>query len=65
MNSGRIEVRVLLDGAVEFFYKTETIAAFDAKKTHALGLYRTPKKQKGFRYGAISIQSTEYHLLSP
>src|SRR5215468_7658468 len=61
----RIDVRVLLDGAVEFFYKTEKIAAFDSKKTHALGLYRTPKKRKGFRYGPISNQSTEYQQLSP
>lgn len=61
----RIDVRVLLDGAVEFFYKTEKIAAFDSKKTHAFGLYRTQKKQEGFRYGPISNQSTEYQQLSP
>ena len=35
----RIDVHVLLDGAVEFFYKTEKIAAFDSKTTHTLGLY--------------------------
>ena len=61
----RIDVRVLLDGAVEFFYKTEKIAAFDSKKTHAFGLYRTQKKREGFRYGPISNQSIEYQQLSP
>ena len=61
----RIDVRVLLDGAVEFFYKTEKIAAFDSKKTHALGLYRTQKKREGFRYGPISNQSIDYQQLSP
>ncbi len=32
----RIDVHVLLDGAVEFFYKKEKIAAFDSKTTHWL-----------------------------
>ena len=61
----RIDVHVLLDGAVEFFYKTEKIAAFDSKTTHAFGLYRTHKKREGFRYGPISNQPTQDHLLSP
>ena len=61
----RIDVQVGLDGAVEFFYKTEKIAAFDSKTTHALGLYQTQKKREGFRYGPISNQSTEYQQLSP
>jgi transposase len=61
----RIDVHVLLDGAVEFFYKKEKIAAFDSKTTHAFGLYRTNKKREGFRYGPISIQSTLHHELSP
>ena len=50
----RVDVHVLLDGAVEIFYKTEKIAAFDSKTTHTLGLYRTPAKKEGFRYGPIS-----------
>lgn len=50
----RVEVQVKLDGAVEIFYKTEKIAAFDSKTTHTLGLYRTPAKKQGFRYGPIS-----------
>ena len=45
----RIDLHVMLDGAVEFFYKTEKIAAFDSKTTHALGLYRTNAKKEGFR----------------
>ena len=51
----RIDVHVLLDGAVEFFYKTEKIASFDSKTTHTIGLYRTPAKRVGFRYGPISL----------
>jgi len=51
----RIDVHVLLDGAVECFYKTEKIATFDSKTTHALGLYRTHGKKEGFRYGPVSM----------
>ena len=61
----RIDVHVLLDGAVELFYKQEKIAAFDSKKTHAFGLYRTNKKREGFRYGPISNLSTLDQQLSP
>lgn len=50
----RIDVHVLLDGAVQFFYKTEKIATFDAKTTHTIGLYRTNGKKEGFRYGPVS-----------
>lgn len=51
----RIDVHVLLDGAVQLFYKTEKIAYFDSKTTHTMGLYRTPAKREGFRYGPISL----------
>jgi transposase len=61
----RIDVHVLLDGAVEFFYKKEKIASFDSKTTHAFGLYRTIGKRGGFRYGPISNQSTQTHELPP
>jgi hypothetical protein len=61
----RIDVHVLLDGAVGFFYKKEKIVAFDSKTTHAFGLYRTNKKREGFRYGPLSIQSTLHQELSP
>jgi transposase len=61
----RIDVHVLLDGAVEFFYKTEKIATFDSKTTHTIGLYRTNTKREGFRYGPISNQSTQHDQLSP
>jgi transposase len=54
----RIDVHVLLDGAVEFFYKTEKIATFDSKTTHTIGLYRTNAKKVGFRYGPLSMPTT-------
>lgn len=50
----RVDVHVLLDGAVEIFYKTEKIATFDSKTTHTLGLYRTNSNKVGFRYGQVS-----------
>jgi len=50
----RVDVHVLLDGAVEIFYKTEKIAAFDSKTTHTIGLYRTNDKKVGFRYDQIT-----------
>jgi len=55
----RIDVHVLLDGAVEFFYKKEKIAFFDSKTTHTVGLYRTNGKRVGFRYGPISLLTTQ------
>jgi transposase len=55
----RIDVHVLLDGAVEFFYKTEKIATFDSKTTHTIGLYRTNAKKEGFRYGPLSMLTTQ------
>ena len=55
----RIDVHVLLDGAVEFFYKTEKIATFDSKTTHTIGLYRTNAKKEGFRYGPLSSLTTQ------
>jgi transposase len=61
----RIDVHVLLDGAVEFFYQKEKIARFDSKTTHTIGLYRTIGKREGFRYGPLSKLSTHNHELSP
>ena len=55
----RVDVHVMLDGAVEFFYKTKKIAAFDSKTTHTLGLYRTNGKRQGFRYGPLSRLATQ------
>ncbi len=52
-------MHVLLDGAVEIFYKTEKIAAFDSKTTHTIGLYRTHGKKEGFRYGPVSMLTTQ------
>ncbi len=50
----RIDVNVMLDGAVEIFYKTEKIATFDSKTMHTIGLYQTNAKKEGFRYGPLS-----------
>jgi transposase len=57
--SKRVDVHVLLDGAVEIFYKTEKIASFDSKTTHTIGLYRTIAKKEGFRYGPLSNLATQ------
>jgi transposase len=59
----RIDVHVLLDGAVEIFYKTEKIADFDSKTTHTLGLYRTNGKKEGFRYGPVSLLQSQHDSL--
>ena len=61
----RIDVHVLLDGAVEFFYQTEKIASFDSKTTHTIGLYRTNGKPQGFRYGPVSALLTKTLEISP
>lgn len=61
----RIDVHVALDGSVQFVYKQQKIADFDAKTTHAFGLYRTNKKREGFRYGPISNLPTSNQQLSP
>jgi transposase len=58
----RIDVHVLLDGGVEFFYQKEKIATFDSKTTHALGLYRTQTKREGFRYGPISMLNAQQKI---
>src|SRR5512143_893672 len=55
----RVDVHVLLDGAVELFYKTERIATFGSKTTHTIGLYRTHGKKEGFRYGPVSLLTTQ------
>jgi len=60
----RIDVHVLLDGAVELFYQNQKIGYFDSKTTHAFGLYRTNAKREGFRYGPLSNLTTQ-HELSP
>src|SRR5499425_232435 len=61
----RIDVHVLLDGAVEFFYQNQKIARFDSKTTRTFGLYRTIGKREGFRYGPLSTLSTKTLELSP
>ena len=61
----RIDVHVLLDGAVEFFYQKQQIARFDSKTTHALGLYRKNGKREGFRYGPTTRYLNQFHELLP
>jgi transposase len=60
----RVEVNVMLDGAVEIFYKTEKIATFDSKTTHTIGLYRTNAKKEGFRYGPLSRLTSQPEVSS-
>jgi len=43
--NARIDVHVLLDGAVEFFYITKKITSFDSKTTHKISLYQTIGKK--------------------
>jgi len=61
----RIDVHVLLDGAVEFFYQKLKIARFDSKTTHAFGLYRTNSRREAFRYGPTTRYPNQFHELSP
>jgi hypothetical protein len=53
----RIDVHVLLDGAVEFFYQKKKSLASTPKTTHVFGLYRTNGKREAFRYGPPSAVS--------
>jgi len=60
----RVDVHVMLDGAVEIFYQSQKITAFDFKTTHTIGLYRTLDKKEGFRYGPISKLSAQPEKLA-
>ena len=61
----RINVHVLLDGSVEFFFKEQRIARFDFKTACASGLYRTNSKRQMFRYGPLTRSLNQPHDLSP
>ena len=61
----RINVHVLLDGSVEFFFKAEKIARFDFKTACAFGLYRTNSKRDMFRYGPLTRSLNQLHELAP
>ena len=51
----RIDVHVLFDGTVEFFFKNKESPASISKTAHAFGLYRTnAEKRERFRYGPLS-----------
>jgi hypothetical protein len=58
----RIELHVLLDGAVELFFKEERIACFDSKTTPSIGLYRNNGRWEVSRYGPETTQPV-HHLL--
>ena len=61
----RINVHVLLDGSVEFFFKEQTIARFDFKTARASGLYQTNSKRDMFRYGPLTRSLNQLHELAP
>jgi hypothetical protein len=61
----RINVHVLLDGSVEFFFNKEKIARFDFKTAYALGLYRINGKRDMFRYGPLTRSLNQPHELAP
>jgi transposase len=59
----KVHVHVLLDGAVELFFKEERIACFDSKTTRSIGLYRNNGRWEVSRYGPETTQPV--HHLSP
>jgi hypothetical protein len=61
----RINVHVLLDGSVEFFFKEQRIARFDFKMAHGSGLYQPNSKRDLFRYGPLTRSLNQTHDLSP
>ncbi len=61
----RVDVHILLDGSVVFFYQEEKIANFDSKATHAFGLYRTNGKREVSTYGPKTTSPEILHELSP
>lgn len=61
----KVQLHVLLDGAVELFYQGEKIARFDSKTTHTIGLYRTNGRWEVSRYGPETTQPAQLYELSP
>jgi len=61
----KIQLHVLLDGAVELFYQGEKIARFDSKTTRTIGLYRTNGRWEVFRYGPETTHPARLYELSP
>lgn len=61
----RINVHVLLDGSLEFFFKEQRIARFDFKTARASGLYQRNSKRDMFRYGPLTRSLNQTHELSP
>jgi transposase len=61
----KIQVHVLLDGAVEFFYQGERIARFDSETAHTIGLYRTNGRREVFSYGPDTTHPALLYELPP
>jgi transposase len=61
----RIDVHVLLDGSVEFFYQGERIAQFDSETAHRIGLYRTNGRWEVSHYGPNTTNPDRLYELSP
>jgi len=61
----KVQVHVLLDGAVEFFCHREKIARFDSKTTHTIGLYRTNGRREISSYGPQTTDPRVLYELSP
>ena len=61
----KIQVHVLVDSSVEFFYNGERIARFDSKTAHTIGLYRTNGKQEVSTYGPDTTHPAPLYQLPP
>jgi len=61
----KVQLHVLLDGAVELFYQGEKIARFDSKTTRTIGLYRTNGRWEVSRYGPETTHPEQLYELSP
>ena len=61
----KVQVHVLLDGSVEFFYQGERIARFDSETAHRIGLYRTNGRREVFSYGPDTTHPVALYELPP
>ncbi len=61
----KVQVHVLLDGGVEFFYNSERIAQFDSKTARAIALYRTSGRREVSNYGPETTHPVLLYELPP
>ena len=61
----KVQVHVLLDGAVEFFCNNVRIAHFDSKTARTIGLYRTNGKRGLSTYGPDTTHPAPLYELPP